>query len=61
VMTGLMGIPVLGEWPSVTDWAAIALISIGVYVVSGGPLPQPKLRKPIMRQVVASRWRTGQR
>lgn len=40
VMTGLMGIPVLGEWPSVTDWVAIVLISTGVYVVSGGPLPR---------------------
>ena len=41
VMTGLMGIPVLGEWPRTTDWLAIALISVGVYVVSGGPLPRP--------------------
>jgi drug/metabolite transporter (DMT)-like permease len=36
-MTGLMGIPVLGEWPSAMDWIAIALVSIGVYAVSGGP------------------------
>jgi drug/metabolite transporter (DMT)-like permease len=40
VMTGLMGIPVLGEWPPTRDWAAISLISIGVYIVSGGPLPR---------------------
>jgi drug/metabolite transporter (DMT)-like permease len=39
VMTGLMGIPVLGEWPSPSDWMAILFISLGVYVVSGGPLP----------------------
>jgi drug/metabolite transporter (DMT)-like permease len=39
VMTGLMGIPVLAEWPTESDWVAIGLISIGVYVVSGGPLP----------------------
>jgi drug/metabolite transporter (DMT)-like permease len=38
-MTALMGIPVLGEWPSAIDWAAIATISVGVYAVSGGPLP----------------------
>ena len=38
-MTALMAIPILGEWPSAIDWMAIALISIGVYVVSGGPLP----------------------
>jgi len=38
-MTALMAIPILDEWPSAVDWIAIALISIGVYVVSGGPLP----------------------
>jgi drug/metabolite transporter (DMT)-like permease len=36
-MTALMGIPMLGEWPSATDWVAIAMISIGVYAASGGP------------------------
>ena len=39
-MTALMGIPILGEWPTVIDWVAIAVISIGVYAVSGGPLPR---------------------
>lgn len=39
-MTALMAIPVLGEWPSASDWVAIAFISVGVYVVSGGPLPR---------------------
>jgi drug/metabolite transporter (DMT)-like permease len=38
-MTALLAIPILGEWPSAIDWIAIALISVGVYVVSGGPLP----------------------
>jgi drug/metabolite transporter (DMT)-like permease len=37
--TALMAIPILGEWPSAVDCAAIALISVGVYAVSGGPLP----------------------
>lgn len=37
-MTALLAIPILGEWPSAIDWMAIALISIGVYAVSGGPL-----------------------
>jgi len=37
--TALLGIPVLGEWPSAIDWVAVALISVGVYLVSGGPLP----------------------
>jgi drug/metabolite transporter (DMT)-like permease len=39
-MTALMAIPVLGEWPTAMDWLAIAAISAGVYVVSGGPLPR---------------------
>jgi drug/metabolite transporter (DMT)-like permease len=39
-MTALMAIPILGEWPTTTDWMAIFSISIGVYVVSGGPLPK---------------------
>ena len=39
VMTALIGIPVLGEWPIATDWIAIVAVSMGVYVVSGGPLP----------------------
>jgi drug/metabolite transporter (DMT)-like permease len=37
--TALLGIPVLGEFPSAIDWIAITLISVGVYLVSGGPLP----------------------
>jgi drug/metabolite transporter (DMT)-like permease len=39
-MTALLGIPILGELPSAIDWMAIALISVGVYVVSGGPIRQ---------------------
>ena len=42
-MTALLGIPILGEWPGMMEWAAIGLISAGVYIVSGGPLP--RLRK----------------
>jgi drug/metabolite transporter (DMT)-like permease len=38
-MTALMAIPILGEWPSALEWTAIIVISLGVYVVSGGPLP----------------------
>jgi drug/metabolite transporter (DMT)-like permease len=38
-MTALLAIPLLGEWPASIDWIAIALISVGVYIVSGGPLP----------------------
>lgn len=32
-------IPVLGEWPAPVEWVAIALISAGVYVIRGWPLP----------------------
>jgi drug/metabolite transporter (DMT)-like permease len=41
-MTAVMAIPLLGEWPSTIDWAAITTISVGVYVVSGGPMPQQR-------------------
>jgi drug/metabolite transporter (DMT)-like permease len=37
-MTAILAIPILGEWPAAIDWIAIILISVGVYVVSGGPL-----------------------
>jgi drug/metabolite transporter (DMT)-like permease len=39
-MTALIAVPVLGEWPTTIDWMAIIVISVGVYIVSGGPLPQ---------------------
>lgn len=39
-MTALMAIPVLGEWPTMIDWLAIIVISAGVYIVSGGPVPR---------------------
>jgi drug/metabolite transporter (DMT)-like permease len=38
-ITALAAIPILNEWPSTIDWIAITLISVGVYFVSGGPLP----------------------
>lgn len=38
-MTALLAIPILGEWPAMHDWAAVGLISVGVYIVSGGPTP----------------------
>ncbi len=38
-MTALLAIPILGEWPTAMDWMAITLISAGVYIVSGGPIP----------------------
>jgi drug/metabolite transporter (DMT)-like permease len=38
-LSALLAIPLLGEWPNQTDWAGIVLISAGVYLASGGPLP----------------------
>jgi drug/metabolite transporter (DMT)-like permease len=34
-LSALFAIPLLGEWPSATDWAGIVLISAGVYLASG--------------------------
>jgi drug/metabolite transporter (DMT)-like permease len=46
-MTALLGIPVLGEWPSSVIWAAILIIISGVYLAGGGPLPTFRLRPPM--------------
>jgi drug/metabolite transporter (DMT)-like permease len=37
-------IPLLDKWPNETDWVGIVLISAGVYLTSGGPLPGWNLR-----------------
>jgi drug/metabolite transporter (DMT)-like permease len=39
VLSGLFAIPLLGEWPSPSDWSGMLLISAGVYLASGGPVP----------------------
>jgi drug/metabolite transporter (DMT)-like permease len=39
VMAALIGIPALGEWPSSLDWLAIGMITAGVYLASGAPIP----------------------
>ena len=38
-LSALIAIPLLGEWPSETDWLAIGLISAGVYLASGAASP----------------------
>ncbi len=43
-LTALMGVPALGEWPSSVVWAAIIVVTAGVYLASGGPLPSFRLR-----------------
>ncbi len=39
-LSALFAIPLLAEWPTETGWVAIVLISTGVYLASGGPLPR---------------------
>jgi drug/metabolite transporter (DMT)-like permease len=39
-LSALLAIPLLAEWPKETDWAAILLISAGVYLASGASLPR---------------------
>src|SRR6266702_4190141 len=41
-LSALFAIPLLGERPNETDWIGIVLISAGVYLASGGPLPSWK-------------------
>jgi drug/metabolite transporter (DMT)-like permease len=48
-LTAIFAIPLLGEWPGPIEWAAIVLISGGVYFASGGPLfpSTPRLRRTV--------------
>lgn len=41
VLAALFAIPLLGEIPAGLDWVAIALVSTGVYLASGGPTRLP--------------------
>ena len=36
VMTAMLAIPILGEWPATSGWISMLLISGGVYIASGG-------------------------
>ena len=45
-LSALFAIPLFGEWPDRTDWLGIALISSGVFLASGGPLPIRARFKP---------------
>ena len=36
VLSALIAIPILGEWPSGSDWVGIGVIAVGVYLASGG-------------------------
>ena len=39
-LSALLAIPLLGEWPTTSGWVGIVLISAGVYLASGGRLPE---------------------
>src|SRR5215475_681928 len=43
-ITAILAIPILGEWPATSDWIAMMLISVGVYIASGGLLPARRVR-----------------
>jgi len=45
VIATLLAIPILNEWPTAEDWIGIAVISAGVYLASGGPLPRRLLHR----------------
>jgi len=38
-LSALLAVPLVGEWPTRADWFGIVLISVGVHLASGGPLP----------------------
>ncbi|PYM32881.1 MAG: hypothetical protein DME17_19705 [Candidatus Rokuibacteriota bacterium] len=44
-LSALFAIPLLGERPNETDWVDIVLISAGVYLASGGPVPSRRQRE----------------
>jgi drug/metabolite transporter (DMT)-like permease len=39
VLASLSAIPILGEWPTSTDWLGLSAITAGVYLATGAPLP----------------------
>jgi len=54
-LSALFAIPLLGEWLDETGWAGIVLISAGVYLASGAPLPRWKQRSEIGRLAHSSK------
>ena len=58
-LSALFAIPLLGEWPGETDWAGIILISAGVYLASGGPLPSSQCFRKGLKAGLRRRVRYG--
>jgi drug/metabolite transporter (DMT)-like permease len=45
-LSALFALPLPGELPSRPGWVAISLISLGVYLANGAPLPPRRRRSP---------------
>jgi drug/metabolite transporter (DMT)-like permease len=50
-LSAVLAIPLLGEWPTASGWVGIVLISAGVYLASGGPLPAMRRASSTMPRV----------
>ena len=50
-LSALLAIPLLGERPIASGWMGIVLISAGVYLASGGPLPAMRHASSVMPRV----------
>jgi drug/metabolite transporter (DMT)-like permease len=51
VIAALIAIPALGEWPTALDWLAIGMITAGVYLASGAPVPGLAVKFPLISGV----------
>jgi drug/metabolite transporter (DMT)-like permease len=67
-LTAFLAIPLLGEWPSDIGWVAIVLISAGVYLTSGGPLPRTQrslaplsISQSTNSRIIGDRWASRDR
>jgi drug/metabolite transporter (DMT)-like permease len=58
-LSALLAIPLLGEWPDGTGWAGIAFISAGVYLATGGPLPNRPQGLPLRGGPAGAGWVAG--
>jgi drug/metabolite transporter (DMT)-like permease len=52
-LSALIAIPLLGEWPSRSDWIGIGLLSTGVYLASGGPINLRRADRQLMSTLEA--------
>jgi drug/metabolite transporter (DMT)-like permease len=55
-LSALLAIPLLGEWPTALGWVGVALISAGVCLASGGPLPVWKQQEARQGEIDQARF-----